>query len=299
MDKPERQDFWKMFLFALGVQVLAVFFLYSFALQQVQIPSYEPFGNTTATDASLNAVSLVLPTVVMTVILITLLKFFGLRAFTYLISFLPIVVIVLLNPVFISVTLANYLPDIADIAALAATAVLAAAAVYATIKSVDWISRVATFLISAEVGAFFALSLQPPTLFFVPLAFAIYDIYAVFAGPLKVLINQLVKSRFPKGSPNATSRGKVRKSLQLGVLVANVGGFTLGTGDLVFYSLLAAAAFGIAGLWGAVATMAAMNAGVALTFIILTKYKRVLPGLPIPIFLGVAVLAMITYFPFL
>ncbi|MCX6820721.1 MAG: hypothetical protein NT016_02130, partial [Candidatus Aenigmarchaeota archaeon] len=226
-------------------------------------------------------------------VLITLLKIFGLRVFTFLISVMPLLIVVIINPLFISAAVGNYFPDVADAVALTSTAVLAAVVFYSTVRHVRWLSVAATFLISAEVGAFFAYVLQPPTLFAVPIAFALYDIYAVFAGPLKTLMSQLTRSNLPK--VKKPSLKLVRRSLNLGVLAANIGGFMIGTGDLVFYSMTVAAAFALAGIGGTIATMVALNAGVALTFYILTKYKKVLPGLPIPIFLGVLTLLALKY----
>jgi len=289
----EKQNFPLIFAFLIGVQLLAVFFYYSLAAAQVEAPPYEPFGNATVAQAGLNAASLVLPAFISVLVLVFLLKMFGLRFFTFLISVMPLLIVVIVNPLFVSAAVGNYFPDIADAVALTSTAVLAAVVFYSTIKHVRWLSAASTFVISAEVGAFFAYVLQPPTLFAVPIAFALYDIYAVFAGPLKTFISQLTKSNLPKARNPSTSR--VRRSLNLGVLAAMVGGLMIGTGDLVFYSMTVAAAFALAGTVGTIATLVALNAGVALTFYILAKYKKILPGLPIPIFLGVAVLMLVHY----
>lgn len=289
----EKQDYSRVFLFSIGVQLLAVFFYYSLVLANVQAPPYQPFGNSTAAEAGLNAVSLVLPSLVSVIVLIALLKIFGLKFFTYLIAILPIAIVVLVNPIFISTSVGNFFPGIADAASLLSTAALAIVVFYATIRHVRWLLSVSTFLIAAEVGAFFAFVLQPPTLFAVPIAFALYDIYAVFAGPLKAFISQLTKSRFPKA--RRPSVRMVRQSINLGVLATNVGGFALGTGDLVFYSLTVAGAFALGGTVLAAATMVALNAGVLLTFVILTKYKKMLPGLPLPIFLGSITLLVLKY----
>jgi len=290
----ERENFYSLLLFSLGVQLLAIFFSYNFLAAKVEVPSYQPFGNVTVTQAGLNAAALVLPAVVMTLVLIVLLKIFGFKLFTYLLSVLPLFIAIIANPLFVYTTVNNYLPFMAGPIALLSTALLAVAIFYSTIKNIRWLSSASTFLISAEVGALFALMLQPPTLFLVPLAFAFYDIYAVFAGPLKIFISELTKSRFPRARKITVK--KIKQSINLGVFAANIGGFTIGTGDLIFYSLVTAAAFVMKGVVAAVATMAAVNVGVALTFFILIKYKKVLPGLPLPIFLGVATLVIFKYF---
>jgi len=289
----KKKNYFQVLLFLLGVQLLAVFFSYNFLLANVEVPTYQPFGNVTVTEAGLNAIFLVLPVLIITLILIILLKFLGFKFFTYILSILPLGIAVLINPVFIFLTVNNYLPDVADPVALVSTALLAFAIFYSTVKHVHWLSNISTFIISAEVGTLFALILQPPTLFIVLLAFAIYDIYAVFAGPLKIFISELTKSRFPIVKKPSVS--KIRQSLDLGIFTANIGGLTIGTGDLVFYSLITAAAFLIKGVVAVVAALAAVNFGVVLTFFILMKYKKMLPGLPLPIFLGVLTLIVFEY----
>jgi hypothetical protein len=289
----KKENFSRVFLFLLGVQLLAVFFSYNFLSAKVEVPPYEPFGNETVAQAGLNAISLVFPVILFTLVLIILLRFLGFKFLTYILSILPLGIAILINPTFIFTTVSNYLPNIANPVALISTAILAFAIFYSTIKHIHWISSVSTFIISAEVGTLLALMLQPPTLFLVPLVFAIYDIYAVFAGPLKTFISELTKSRFPNIKKPGVK--KVRQSINLGVLTANIGGVTIGTGDLVFYSLITAAAFAIKGVVAVVATLIAVNVGVALTFLILKKYKKVLPGLPLPIFLGIITLVVLNY----
>jgi hypothetical protein len=70
-------------------------------------------------------------------------------------------------------------------------------------------------------------------------------------------------------------------------MLARIGGFTIGAGDFTFYSMLVAAGFVLKGMFAAVAVGVAINAGVLVTLWILQKYKKPLPGLPIPIFLGI------------
>ena len=81
-----------------------------------------------------------------------------------------------------------------------------------------------------------------------------------------------------------------------GFLVSNVGGFNIGTGDLVFYSMIASAAFILKGLLVSVFVVALIEFGTYLTTYLLLKYKRMLPGLPNPIFLGTGALILLSYF---
>lgn len=130
--------------------------------------------------------------------------------------------------------------------------------------------------IGAEVGSFFAETLTPGTAIALPVAFSLYDIYAVFRGPLKALIGT---------NPNIALVGMSIKA----------GEFTMGLGDIVFYTMLPALALFSAGIVPALVTMAAIDVGVVITLFFLSR-KRLLPGLPIPMGLGIAALV---YFVFL
>lgn len=139
------------------------------------------------------------------------------------------------------------------------------------VKNYTIISTTVLGFIAAEVGSFFASSIPLYTALVLPIAFALYDIYAVFRGPLKQLISI---------SPTVALTGMSVKASE----------FTLGLGDLVFYSMLPALALFYERAIVSLYVIVAVDAGVAVTLYLLTK-KRLLPGLPIPMLLGVIVLA--------
>lgn len=139
------------------------------------------------------------------------------------------------------------------------------------VKNYTPLSTIALCFISAEVGSFFASTLPLTTALLLPLIFALYDIYAVFKGPLKQLV-----SMAPSGA--------------LAGMSIKAGEFTVGLGDIVFYSMLPSIGLFYLQPAPALVTLVAVDGGVALTLYLLTK-KRLLPGLPIPMLLGVLVLA--------
>jgi len=145
-----------------------------------------------------------------------------------------------------------------------------------------------TTIISAELGSLLALLFRPPTLFIFPIIIALYDIFAVFKGPLKILMNEL-KIR-PKGG---RKKIKVPLSKIFGILVVSIGGVNIGTGDLVFYSMIVSAGYVIASVTGMIYSILAVNVGVLITVFIFLKYKKMLPGLPIPILLGTLALLLL------
>ncbi len=134
----------------------------------------------------------------------------------------------------------------------------------------SWFALVLTGLLSAEVGSYFASTIPILTALMLPLAFSLYDIYTVFRGPLKTLVTTL---------PAET----------LTAISSKIGDFSIGTGDTVFYAMIPALAYYQFTLTSAFISLLAVDVGVAITLYLLSRAK-LLPGLPIPMFLGLAVL---------
>jgi hypothetical protein len=132
-----------------------------------------------------------------------------------------------------------------------------------------------TGLLSAEVGSYFASTIPILTALLLPLVFSLYDIYTVFRGPLRSLVTTL-----PLESMSAVS--------------SKIGDFSIGTGDTVFYAMVPALAYYRFAISSAFVALVAVDVGVVITLYLLSKAK-LLPGLPIPMFLGVAVL-LVLYF---
>jgi len=134
---------------------------------------------------------------------------------------------------------------------------------------------VLTGLLSAEVGSYFASAIPILTAILLPLGFALYDIYTVFRGPLKTLIMTV-----PDEAMTTMS--------------SKIGDFSIGTGDTVFYAMVPALGYYQFGFGSAFLAILAVDAGVVLTLFLLSRAK-LLPGLPIPMGMGVAVL-LVYYF---
>jgi len=134
----------------------------------------------------------------------------------------------------------------------------------------SWSALLLTGLMSAEVGSYFALTIPILTALLLPIAFSLYDIYTVFRGPLKTLVTTV---------PSET----------LSAISSKIGDFSIGTGDTVFYAMIPALASHQFSLGSAFISLLAVDVGVAITLYLLTKSKF-LPGLPIPMFLGLLVL---------
>ena len=120
------------------------------------------------------------------------------------------------------------------------------------------------------MGSFFALTLPTWTALALPIAFSIYDIYAVFSGPLKALVGT---------APGVALVG----------MSVRAGEFTLGLGDIVFYTLLPCFALFQFGVVQSLYVIVAIDAGMVITLYLLSK-RRLLPGLPIPMLFGILVI---------
>ncbi|MEM3684312.1 MAG: presenilin family intramembrane aspartyl protease [Conexivisphaerales archaeon] len=152
------------------------------------------------------------------------------------------------------------IPFYLSLVASSAVAILA----YVVIFRGNTISKTAlAVLVSSESGAFLGIVFTPPTLYLILLFFAIYDVIAVFKGPLKRAIDE----------PG------------FGMLSMDIGKITMGLGDQIFYSMVPAAAFLMKGLLFALVSMVVVDSGVMLTMLLLKK-RKVLPGLTIPLLLS-------------
>jgi len=272
--------------FLILTQLFSVILAYNFLIFEVEVPSYEPFGNLSLSQASLNALTLLVPVMIFTLIFILILKIFGISAFRIFAILISALLIFLLNPLFIFILFSNFLPQAYSIIiAYALTFLLIAFVIYSSLKPKIWLSNIASFFACSELGCLFAFMFSPPTLYLIPLFFLIYDIFAVFFGPLKLLVEELKKVR--------VRRTKRKKGMGLGIFIANIGGFSIGSGDLVFYSLFASSSFLLGGLNGLISMMLALNAGILLNLLLVLKYKKAIPGLPIPLALGLIVLLIL------
>lgn len=73
----------------------------------------------------------------------------------------------------------------------------------------------------------------------------------------------------------------------LSAISSKIGDFSIGTGDTVFYAMIPALAYYQFTIGSAVVALVAVDAGVVITLYLLSKAK-LLPGLPIPMFMGLA-----------
>jgi presenilin-like A22 family membrane protease len=231
--------------------------------------SYNPLGSSPA-GATGNAFILVGLAFVLTLLLVRLLRRKMLFSFKFVVFGSVALSAFILTSLTADVFAFNYLPaEYENYFAFGVSLVVVVVIAYTVfVKNRPWLSTSILALVGAEVGSFFAETLSPYTALALPVAFSIYDIYAVFKGPLKQLVGT---------APGIALVGMSIKA----------GEFTLGLGDIVFYTMLPALALFRVGTAAAIGTSLAIDAGVVVTLFLLSK-RKLLPGLPIPMLLGVA-----------
>jgi Presenilin len=265
-----------------AVQFLAVAITYSnlpiySAIVQTSGYPYAPAG-TTAGGSLLNVLLLVLFVFVATLGLVWLLRRRRILSFKTLVFAAVSVSAFLLTTITADSFVYSRVPASVELFVdfAIALALVAVIGYVVFVKDNPWLSTGALAFVGAEVGSYFASSFPPLTALLLPAAFAVYDIYAVFKGPLKALIG-------------------TDKGVALVGMSVKAGEFTLGLGDIVFYSMLPSIAIfdyepGLA-FPLALLTILAVDIGVVATLSLLAR-RRLLPGLPIPMLLGICVLAV-------
>lgn len=152
-------------------------------------------------------------------------------------------------------------------------------------KSSPNIKNTALLLYGAFIGAFLGVVLPTWTAFLLIGILSIYDIIAVFRGPIKKIIEM--------------TENDEERSLPLDMTYATRN-WEIGLGDLAFYSMLSTHTLNLGfrldflvkyNLFGAIIPCACTTAGILLgayiTFRLLKK-RPLLPGLPISVGLGIA-----------
>jgi hypothetical protein len=263
-------------VFIVLIQLAALYFT------QVNLPvtsqvgySYAPAG-TSSTGSAWNAVILVLVVFATTMVAVWLVRNRRANVFKFVVFAGAAFALFLLTLLTTADVSSGYLDEATglyvSVAAAIIVVVLLAAITYSSRAAI--MAPLVTGLLSAEVGSYFASTIPYLTAILVPLAFAAYDIYAVFRGPLRQLIT-------------------LASADSLGAVSTKVGELTLGVGDTVFYSMIPSIVLFRFNLGYAFLTMLAVDAGVIVTLYLLNRV-RLLPGLPIPVALGLLTLLLYT-----
>jgi presenilin-like A22 family membrane protease len=126
---------------------------------------------------------------------------------------------------------------------------------------------IAVLLLGGALGAFLSMSIDPLSAVLILILLAIYDVYAVFRGPVGKI-----------------AEGGLEKLRGLSLPFKDV---QIGLGDLTFYSMLVSLVLANAGPIFCVFSALGVLAGSFIAFKMLER-KGIFPGLPFPVILGLA-----------
>ena len=277
MEKRFKQASLKILVFTLFAQIFAIFITKIFYSSPLAEEVYEPFGKTIE-GAIANSLPLIASILIFSFFLVFLVKLKKFNLIKAIVTGFLIGSVFSINLILFSTIFPNseFLPWIITIFLVFLIFFVS------YLKTYSFLSKFLSLFIGAEVAGYFATILQPPTVFVFPILLAIYDIYAVFAGPLRKIL----------GVPTKAKKVLKKKINFLPLLIVDFGLIKIGLGDIVFYSMLPAVGFMIYGIPKMVLTLLATNFGVFLTLHLLRKKKTPLPGLPIPMILGVLALIL-------
>lgn len=146
-----------------------------------------------------------------------------------------------------------------------------------------------TLLLGTSIGALFGVTLPSWTVLAAAIAVALWDIYAVFKGPLRALIDEIKSSEKVPEKPYEFNflRG----------IALSFKGLLIGLGDIVFYSMLMALSLSSPNfsIIRYILVSSSIVAGAYITLKALEKGRRALPGLPLPMLLGTLVYVTLSW----
>jgi len=262
-------------LASLGFGILCAYVVLA---SSISLYSVTPFPE--GVGSLVNALYFVILAGVGATLMYLLVKRKKLRAISLIIGFAITIAILMLSIIYLSAAFSLLaVPDTtALILTLAIATSVTALADYAIFKVQGRISNAAILLLGGALGAFLGVSIQIESAILILAFLAIYDVYAVYRGPV----------------------GKIAQSGldQLRGLSFSFRDVQMGLGDLTFYSMLTGLVLANTGsnltqglILSAVSAIGII-VGVLLVLKMLEK-RGMFPGLPFPVFLGL--LPLIVY----
>ena len=167
------------------------------------------------------------------------------------------------------------------------------------IQSFDkiWLRNLMMIFFGAMIGSMLAIHLGLLTTFLILIGLSLYDIYAVFRGPLKGIIDhgRETAEQFEKDMDSLNEVEYEKVPLLPALPVYSTPLINIGLGDFAFFSMLISTAVVIGheltNSIPLITTLFGLFVGAYYTFKLLKK-ERALPGLPLPIFGGIGCLIL-------
>ncbi len=224
-----------------------------------------PIPQTTPEGPYFNAIYFVVIIGVSASVLYLLIKYRNRKTLNFLTGFALTTAFLLLSFVYFSVILSSIPDSLLIVIGLAI--LVAVVGDFVVFRFGGRASDIIVVGLGGALGVFLGANLNIPTALLILSFLAVYDIFAVYRGPVGKIANSGLE--------------------QLRGLSFSFKEIQMGLGDLVFYSLLAGTMFINLNLVACVASILGILVGSYLTFLVLEK-REVFPGLPFPIALGIA-----------
>jgi len=162
-----------------------------------------------------------------------------------------------------------------------------------------WLRNSMMIVFGPMIGSMLAIHFGLLTVFLILIGLSLYDIYAVFYGPLKGIIDQSredAKEVEEKLEKHEIDMSEVTTGPLMPALpVYSTPLINIGLGDFAFFSMLASAAvvvsYGLSTPIPLIMAVTGLLVGAYYTFQFL-KEDRALPGLPLPIFGGITAMVV-------
>lgn len=258
--------------------------------------SEEEYG---ALAALLNAIIFTAMAAIASFVIIFLVKKFGINVLKYLFGanlafvgyFLTLFFSeIILYLIFIRLPETQFIVDLyysLDIVLMIASGVFMVILLYLYFKTGSYATKnFFVFYIALLIGAMMGIIMPLWTSIAILIGFSLWDIFAVKSkrGPIKEMID-IFSSSDPE---NQLTEEEIQQRIANGEAVYDTKHLEIGIGDLAFYSMLTSAALlQTNNLFVMILTAIAVVIGTGITIAGL-KRNKILPGLPISIFLGIA-----------
>ncbi len=242
------------------------FFSYVLLFRPVETLPLTPFPETTSGSLS-NAVYFVVIVAVAATVFYLLIKSKSRRIINFLVGFALTTASLLLSAFYLSALLSSF-PNWEIYVALFSIALTVAFDVAVFLGS-EGLRNVIVVFLGGALGVFLGWSIPLVSAVLILAFLAVYDIIAVYKGPVGKIANS------GSGLDQLKGLSFSFKDIQMGL------------GDLVFYSMLCASMLRAFTVVSYLASFVGIIAGSFITLFMLQK-KGIFPGLPIPILLGLA-----------
>ena len=259
----------------LAIQFSSLILTSRFIVPYPQLPSFAPAGQSIG-GSVLNSLLLIVVALVSSVLMILLIRQGRERVLRFALAAMMGFGTLTVTFTITLIALTGILPYSLQIAVLAALTLSTVSLVSFLKKDARTFQILASLGLAIYFGTSLAVFLKPPTVLILPIAFGIYDLYAVFKGPLKILVHEAADK------------------MEFYPMVVEIGDLQIGLGDLVFYAMVPSVGLLLVGLQFAIILAAIVQGGMIVTLLMLRRFN-LFPGLPIPLFLATGVLAIVLY----